>query len=82
MTQVQKQMVDYTTNSATVIVIRRFPTVEIKDKHSSASVFLQGDDAVNFVDEADRLYDSGDMSMAEAYALAAYPYVDLLQDAT
>lgn len=80
MNQAQRQMADYTLNSVTIVVDRVHGWVDIKDlSDSSNHVFLQGDDASALISEATAFYnEDGNVTMSEAYALFAYPYLDLL----
>jgi hypothetical protein len=76
----QKQQIEFTTNSATVHVNASMGWVTITDKEDDDnSIFLQGEDAGIFLEEAERFYESvGDVSTDDAYAFVAYDYLDML----
>jgi hypothetical protein len=59
-----------------VTVDERFPTVSIGGEEG---VFLDGDEAENFVGEAKKLYQEvGDVILEDCYRHLAKPYVDAL----
>ena len=61
-----------------VKVDRSHGWVDIKDmKGIQDNIFLQGDEAYNFIDEADKLYNSlNDVTMDEVYLHLCKPYVE------
>lgn len=75
-----KRNVDFVDNSGVDIhVVSILGHVLIKD-NQGGEVFLQGDDAAEFISKAWALWHKeGDISMGEAYKFFAYDYVDLLE---
>ena len=71
----------YVKGSAVAVDVERgFSAVSIVDLNDpSNDVFLQGQEADEFIDEADELYERlGEVSLEDAYAVTAHPYLDLL----
>lgn len=66
----------------TVEVDTRMPWVSIQRNGSDApedGIFMQGDDACVFLDEADKLYnEAGDVTEDEVYMHLAGPYIDCI----
>lgn len=67
-------------SGVTVEVTRNMPWIDIKDKDGN-EVFMQGDDAVNFVNALDELSDKLPNVDFETIELAcAYDYIHLLTE--
>lgn len=77
--QILKQQAEYTRNSDVVVEIeKRMPWVTIKADEES-EVFLQGDDAEEFLAKCDEYSDiCQDMGMEEIELAVAYRYLDIL----
>ncbi len=76
---IYRQQIRYVEKSnVTVEVQRNYSTVAIDDADGEG-VFLQGCEADEFIDAADALFEStGELSLAEAYKVQAYPYIDTM----
>lgn len=76
-----RQNVEFVSNSqVSVKVDRSMSQVVISsDTDEDEYVALQGHDADNFIEEADKLFEQvGDVSLQECYEHLAYDYLDLL----
>jgi len=69
-------------NDVTVHVDSRYGTVEITDNAGvHAAIFMQGDDAADFINEAESLWDkAGEVTLNDCYLFLARAYVDCLWD--
>ena len=81
MLTILRNNVQFVENSGVEVdVDSRYSTVHIYD-HGGGEVFLQGDEANAFIDNAKGLWDQLEViSMDEAYKFQAYDYLDLLNN--
>ena len=78
MNSILHQQLEYALSSELVVDIdSRFPTVAMTYEGNDLC-FMQGDDAENFTDEVDSLYNNDDFNgtYTEAALICGYPYLD------
>ena len=80
MNHIQNRMIVTALYEANIYVDTLHDWVSIENMlDKDDSVFLQGDDASSFIHQANAFYNTdGTVSMKEAYAFVAYPYLELL----
>ena len=75
-----KSCLEYSRNSCIIVVTENMPWIDIQDiKDSENNVFLECNDAEKFITKAEKLWNIYNITDEDAFLLAAYPYVDLLQ---
>jgi hypothetical protein len=75
---IHRQQISYFDQSNVDFTVdRMYSTVHIADvAEPVAGVFLQDHEADTFIEQADALFEHGNLSMSECYKVIAYPYLD------
>ena len=73
--QIVESNISYVVNSGYTVETTTYSTVSIDNGVDEESWFLQGDEADNFIDEADKLYNETDLSIEDIFLHLAYKYI-------